>query len=214
MGIRNQSKLFSSCNHLINILSSYYNFYNQDPIENYLISAPTGELHANCGQTLFEENSESNELYIGIQFGEYIIDEIENNEFISLNSLAVISEEVSHFKIIIDSVILNSSISKLEIEMLGEIDRFICLMHWNQLKINPKLTNNWKNLHDICDLVFQGNRFVSEDNIYREAEGLAFKHLKKAFMNNWDSSYFDFSKIDNQAKEYLSKLRENLLKIK
>ncbi|WGL59102.1 hypothetical protein QEJ31_11280 [Pigmentibacter sp. JX0631] len=214
MKIRDKSKLFASCNHLVSILSGYYNFYNKEPIDDYLISSPSNDLLANCGQTLFEENAESNELFIGIQFGNYIIDEIENNEFISLNSLAVISEEISHFKIIIDTVVLNSNISKLEIEMLGEIDRFICLMHWNQLKIHPKLTNNWKNLHDICDLVFQGDRFINEDNIYREAEGLAFKHLKSAFTNNWDSSYFDFSKIDTQAKDYLSKLREKLLKIK
>lgn len=206
------SKLFMSCNNLIKILSNYYNFYNKDSIAEFFIST-SDNFPENSGQTLFEENIENNEIFIGIQFGKHIINEVENDHIISLNSLAVLSEEVSHFKVIVDSVTLNSSITKLEIEMLGEIDRFICLMHWNQLNISPKLNVDWKNLHDICDLVFQGERFLNDNSLYIEAECLAFKHLKEAFSQNWDASYFDFSKINHKAKSYLSGLRKSILKI-
>ncbi len=207
-----ESKLFMSCNNLIKILSHYYNFYNKDSISEFFINS-NDNFPENRGQTLFEENLENNEIFIGIQLGKHILNEIENNQTISLNSLAVLSEEVSHFKVIVDSVTLNSNISKLEIEMLGEIDRFICLMHWNQLNIFPKLNVEWKNLHDICDLVFQGERFMNDNMLYIEAECLAFKHLKEAFSQNWDSSYFDFSKINQKAKCYLSELRKTILKI-
>jgi HEAT repeat protein len=46
------------------------------------------------------------------------------------------------------------------IETLGEIDRFLCLMHWNSESSHQKINKNWKNLHQICDEVFQGNRFL------------------------------------------------------
>lgn len=205
------NKLLTSCNYLIKILAKYYSFYNEESIDSYVI--PSSEnIAANCGQTLFEENYENNEIFIGIQFGENIIHEVENSSFISLNSLAVLSEEISHFKCIVDSITLNSNISKLDIEMLGEIDRFICLMHWNQLKISPKLNFEWKNLHNICDLVFQGERFSSNNPLYIEAECLAFKHLKQAFSHDWDATNYDFSTVNNKAKNYLTKLRSSILK--
>ncbi|MBX9839988.1 hypothetical protein [Silvanigrella sp.] len=208
----NHKKFFLGCDDLIRIMSKYYSFINTDPIDNYVLP-PSNNIPENCGQTLFEENSENNEFFIGIQFGKKIVFDFENNEIVSLNSLAVVSEEISHFKLITDIVTLNSNVSTLEIETLGEIDRFLCLMHWNSESSLQKINKNWKNLHQICDEVFQGNRFLPDQHsLYREAECLAFRHLKEAFSYDWDSSNYDFSKINNRAKNYLSNLRKNILR--
>jgi len=208
----NHKKFFLGCDDLIKIMSKYYSFVNTDPIDNYVLP-PSNNIPENCGQTLFEENSENNEFFIGIQFGKKIVFDFENNDIVSLNSLAVVSEEISHFKLITDIVTLNSNVSTLEIETLGEIDRFLCLMHWNSESSHQKINKNWKNLHQICDEVFQGNRFLPHTHsLYREAECLAFRHLKEAFSYDWDSTYYDFSKVNNRAKNYLSNLRKNILR--
>ena len=200
------------CEILLKIMSRYYCFVDCDPIENFVLP-PTDNIPGNCGQTLFEDKSENDEFFIGIQFGKEIVCDFENNKIVSLNSLAVVSEEVSHFKIISDTVSLNSVISILEIEMLGEIDRFLCLMHWNSINNQQKIDRDWKNLHEICDEVFVGNRFTGvNDKLYIDAEALAFKHLKEAFSQEWDSSYYDFSKINDKAKKYLSNMRKCILR--
>lgn len=206
-------KFFLGCDRLVHIMSKYYSFINTDPIENYVLP-PSDNIPNNCGQTLFEECTDSDEFFIGIQFGKDILCDFENNDVLSMNSLAVVSEEISHFKLITDVVSLNSVISTLEIEMLGEIDRFVCLMHWNSENSQQKISRNWKNLHQICDEVFQGNRFLSleQDSIYREAECLAFRHLKEAFSYDWDSSYYDFSRTNTKAKNYLSNIRKQILR--
>lgn len=205
-------KFILGCENLLKIMSEYYCFINSEPIENFVLPI-SDDIPDNCGQVLFEENNTNNEFFIGIQFGKEIILDFENNNFVSLNSLAVLSEEISHFKIITDTISLNSEITKLEIEMLGEIDRFLCLMHWNYVSNLHKVNYNWLNLHDICDTIFSGNRFIGDNyKLYIDAEALAFKHLKEAFSQVWDSSYFDFSKINNKAKNYLSNVRKNILR--
>jgi hypothetical protein len=205
-------KIVLTCQSLLNIMSKYYCFSSCESLEDYVLP-PSNNISDNCGQILFEENEENKEFLIGIQFGKDIIYDFENNKIISLNSLAVVSEEVSHFKVLIDTVNLNSSISILEIEMLGEIDRFLCLMHWNTDGNYHKITNNWKNLHDICDTVFTGQRFTGvNDKLYIEAESIAFKHLKEAFSDVWDTTHYDFTKVNNKAKNYLSNIRKNILR--
>jgi hypothetical protein len=205
-------KIILGCENLLQIMSKYYCFVNCESLESFVLP-PTDTIPDNCGQILFEENIEDNEFFIGIQFGKEIFGDFENNDFVSLNSLAVVSEEISHFKIITDTVSLNSVISILEIEMLGEIDRFLCLMHWNAVNSQQKMNRDWKNLHDICDEVFVGNRFTGvNDKLYIDAEALAFKHLKEAFSQGWDSSYYDFTKINDKAKNYLSNMRKSILR--
>ena len=200
------------CENLLKIMSKYYCFVNCESLDCFVLP-PSDNIPGNCGQILFEENFENDIFFIGIQFGKEIVGDFENNDFISLNSLAVVSEEISHFKIISDTVSLKSTISILEIEMLGEIDRFLCLMHWNYENNFQKINKDWKNLHDICDEVFVGNRFTGvNDKLYIDAEALAFRHLKEAFSQEWDSSYYDFSKINDKAKNYLSNMRKYILR--
>ncbi|APJ03093.1 hypothetical protein [Silvanigrella aquatica] len=206
------NKIVLTCENILKIISKYYNFTECESLENFVLPV-SNSLPDNCGQILFEENPNEDELFIGIQFGKDIMQDFECNKIISLNSLAVVSEEISHFKILIDTVQLNSSVSLLEVEMLGEIDRFLCLMHWNEDSKEQKINNNWQNLHDICDAVFTGNRFTGvNDKLYIEAEGMAFKHLKEAFSKEWDTSHYDFTQINSKAKTYLTKMRKNILR--
>jgi len=201
-----------SCIQILKILEKYYHFSTTNSIQEFLIP-PSSSIPEHSGQILFEEDKENEEFFIGVQFGTKIMNEFENNETISINSLSVLSEEMSHFKLLLDTVLNNTSISMLELEMLGEIDRFLCLMHWNQESSLQKLALTWQNLHDICDAVFIGDRFFGENKkLYIDAEALAFKHLKLAFKDDWDATYYDFSKINGKAKNYLATMRKNLLR--
>ncbi|KAB8031819.1 hypothetical protein [Fluviispira multicolorata] len=207
-----KKQIANGCNTSLNIIARYYGLQSEESIEDFVLF-PSEDVDENSGQILFEENIENEEFFIGIQFGKKIYHEFENKNIISLNTLAVVAEETSHFKLITDSVLLKSSLSKLEIETLGEIDRFLCLMHWNNENKTHRIEKNWKNLHQICDEVFQGNRFKENKNpLYIDAEAIAFKHLRQAFSKDWDSSYFNFSLIDIHACNYLTKLRKMILR--
>jgi hypothetical protein len=85
-------------------------------------------------------------------------------------------------------------------------------MHWNSQEHQQKINKNWKNIHEMCDDLFFGERFKSDNSLYFKAESLAFKHLKKAFHSVWDSSYFNFIEINKKAEKYLCHLRKIFLK--
>ncbi|WP_186645744.1 hypothetical protein [Fluviispira vulneris] len=210
--LKPNKKIAQGCKVSLNILARYYGLKSEENIEEFVLF-PSEDIDAYSGQILFEENIENDEFFIGIQFGHKIYQEFENESIISLNSLAVVAEETSHFKLITDSVLAKSNLSKLEIETLGEIDRFLCLMHWNFENNLHKIERNWQNLHQICDEVFQGKRFKENKNpLYVDAEALAFKHLRQAFAKEWDSTHFNFAIPDKQACHYLTDLRKMILR--
>jgi hypothetical protein len=199
------------CETAIEILSRYYQFHGIPKISHFLL--PLSETTEISGRVLFEEIDL--DFFIGIQFGSCLCTEILNSEFISIHQAAVIAEESSHFQLISDAVKHKSQISILELEVLGEIDRFLCLMHWNQWNLNHQIKYKWKNIHQICDAVFQGDRFQLENpDLYVKAEHLAFRHLKNAFSDEWDSTNYDFSNINPKASRYLSQFRQKVLSIK
>lgn len=199
------------CEAAIEILSKYYRFCGVSKISHFLL--PLSESVGSSGRVLVEEVD--SDIYIGIQFGSGFCGENMNSNFLSLHQVAVIAEESSHFQLISDAINQKTQISILELEILGEIDRFLCLMHWNQENLNHQIQHKWKNIHQICDLVFQGDRFQLENtDLYVKAEHLAFKHLKNAFSDEWDSTNYDFSNINPKASRYLSEFREKMLSIK
>jgi hypothetical protein len=201
--------LIDYCEQSLEILNNYYSFSEIPKIKNFIL--PPSEKEFKKNQVLiFEEN---NYIYVGIQFSQNIYEKIKKNELLDANDIAIISEEISHFCFLCDLISLQKSTNILNLEVLGEIDRFLCLMHWNYInKKNEKLKIEWKNFHEICDYVFTGNRFSSENiNLYIQAENIAFKHLKNAFSNNWDYSHINFSKVEQEAKFYLNQVRQTLL---
>lgn len=201
--------LNSLCTTSLQILSDYYEFQSCPSITNFLLPKTEDFQHSNV---LFEEHEA--EFYIGIQFSHQIFNDvltIKNSPFkkyIPINTASVIAEETSHLKFILDAIEQNKKFSLIDIEMFGEIDRFLCLMHWNFKHQTLKIQHCWRSLHDICDIMFSGHRFMHHNiDLYIEAEKRAFYHLKNAFQNIWDNTFCDFSTIDHSAKTYLKKLR-------
>lgn len=195
---------------VLEILSEYYEFESYPSVMSFLMPNSNETFDS---KVLFQETRDS--FSIGIQFSNQIFSDMSsiqsksnNNKKISLNTASVIAEEISHFQFIVNAVENQKKISLIDIEMFGEIDRFLCLMHWNFKHQTVKIPNRWQNLHDICDAIFSGPRFFNDNNeLYIEAEKRAFYHLKTAFQNIWDNTFCDFSRINRSSKEYLKKLR-------
>ena len=210
---KNENNLIKHCERALKILAAYYNFNSIPNIQNFLL-APSETPHCD-GQVLFEECE--NEFFIGIQFAKEIHTRVQQNTLLSAHHVSVIAEELSHFKFLADVVDKETQTNLLTIETLGEIDRFLCVMHWNESLHNSendtsKINVKWKNIHQICDTVFTGDRFQKGDKkLYIEAENLAFKHLKEAFADKWDCSYYNFSAISKPARNYLTDLRMKFL---
>jgi len=204
------------CIHAETILNEYYNFTPTVSLKSFIIPPLKQNNDLSC--VIFQENKE--DFYIGIQFEKLVFEEthklgINLQNFFSIHAAAIVSEEISHFKMIIDAVENKHNISNLDIEIMGEIDRFLCLMHWNEFSHCFKLNHNWQNIHDICDFVFQGPRFKNvADDLYIIAENRAFHHLKNAFCLEWDESKFNFSKVSKNASNYLKRLRNNFFNVR
>lgn len=197
------------CEKTLQILNLYYNFQSIPDVKNFILAPQANGQYE--GQILFEEREE--EVYIGIQFAQEIHENMKENNSVSAHQMCVIAEELSHFQFISDVVTQGKKTTLLTLETLGEIDRFLCIMHWNHFAgNNAKINLDLKNIHEICDYVFTGDRFQTENKkLYIEAENLAFKHLKEAFSDKWDYSYYNFSSISKPAKIYLHTLRNQFL---
>jgi hypothetical protein len=165
------------------------------------------------GQVFIEELEE--EVFIGIQFAKEIVGHMTTSQEVTPHDVSVLAEELSHFKFLADVVENEAKTSLLILETMGEIDRFLCVMHWNHMAMeNAKFTNHWKNIHEICDYVFTGDRFHHKDKkLYIDAENLAFKHLKAAFADKWDCTHYNFSEINQSAQNYLQPLRRKFLSL-
>ena len=205
------------CNNVQELLSEYYGFENKICIDHFLLE-PSQEL-GQSGRVLIEQDEKSNELFLGLQFGtglhfqiESQIESNENSNRISLHSLAVVAEETSHFRVIVDANEADKLVAIRDLEVLGEIDRFLVLLHWNHyFSGDLKLPVEWQNLHDVCDSVFTGNRFTQNTNpLYFEAETIALRYLKIIFKEQWNNTYFDFSKIYSNASQRALELRQSI----
>lgn len=197
-----------------NILLRYYEVSLSLNVHSFVL--PCEEKLKKSGRVLCEPvENDANEFFIGIQFGGELEGEFDNvkESFLSSQSVGVLAEEISHFLLLSEALDKSVSLSHLDLEVMGEIDRFLVLMHWNTLSQYPKnIYQQWKNIHDICDHVFMerviGNK---ESDLYIKAEQCAFLHLQRAFKKEWDASLLDTQTISREAKMYLSNLRNQLL---
>ena len=89
-----KKNLLTTCESALSILNSYYTFYSQHPIEQFLMEPL--ENTSQDGQVLFEENNE--DVFIGIQFSKKIIHP-HDSKFLSPHQVSIIAEELSHFKL-------------------------------------------------------------------------------------------------------------------
>jgi hypothetical protein len=194
---------------ILSIFHSYYQFQSIPEVQEFVL--PPNENLSGLGRILFEEQEDY--FFLGIQFSKEIYEKLKNPNLMTVNDISVVAEELSHFKFLADVAENSSQTNLLILESMGEIDRFLCMMHWNYHNhLEHKIEQCWNNFHELCDFVFTGDRFYGENkNLYIAAENLAFRHLKEAFSQNWDNSHVNFSKINPSAKSYLSKLRGQYL---
>lgn len=222
------------CDASYHILSSYYCYSEKPHFDSFLLPA-CADL-GNAGRVLLEHDTTTNELFLGLQFGLGLEENLpamtghknQNSLQISGHLLAVIAEETSHLQALCDAARLEVGISRLDLEVLGEIDRFLTLMHWNGLVGRampwaalkkhtdlhfPPLPNVWRNLHDLCDFMFSGQRFgENTDPLYFDVEALALQHLKKAFVKEWDCTRTDFTRVSIGAQIYLQSMRASFFR--
>lgn len=204
------AKLASLCEHSLRILNRYYNFHALPQLAPFIFESAQASISQRSGQVLFQEDAEN--LFIGIQFGTELIQAVCAQGSLFSHDVAVIAEESSHFKFLLDTIEHNSQTTQLEIETLGEIDRFLCLLHWNATSMLPAVEAPWQNLSQLCDFVFSGPRFQKTDcELYIKAEGLAFKHLKTAFAQQWYDTHFNFHHVHAPARAYLTHMRTRFM---
>lgn len=196
-----------------NILRSYYGSSHL-PLVLQCLRAPVDEL-GDAGRVLFREASDAEEtVELGLEFGTSLHARLERATAELLpHDLAVVAEELSHMNLLIDACSSGGTVSRLDLEVLGEIDRFLVLMHWNASSTERPLARDWKNLDQLSDALFSGPRFAagSDARLYVMAEGSAFAHLRRAFGRAWDASRPDFGKVDAHARDYLQWLRGEVL---
>jgi hypothetical protein len=170
------------------------------------------------GQILVHE-SEGN-LELGIQFGTKLHEAFATPSQIGAHEFGIVSEEISHFLNLYAAANSQSRLSLLDLEVFGEIDRFIAFIYSKRiltdLNMNVatppsnSLLMNSLSLAGLCESQFANRLFsCAQENLplYLKAETLALKHLQRAFEHRWNDSYLDASAFDERARSYLSELR-------
>ncbi|NDD93341.1 hypothetical protein EBZ37_14830, partial [bacterium] len=201
--------LIDSLRDVETFLSQFYALNLQYDISQFVL--PSDDSLGLGGHVIL--NEQQSNAYLALQFGTQIEQCVLEQKDFAPNTLAVLAEEVSHFHLLVDACETDSKISTFELEVQGEIDRFLALLYWNEWFLNRrKLKLEFKNLQELCDHVFEGQRFRGQvTQLYPEAESLAFYHLKNAFSKTWDNSYFNFSEVNPFAQSYLRNLRKTIL---
>jgi hypothetical protein len=150
-----------------------------------------------------QEDTDEDTLFLAIALGERIVKGLKDKSP-NAHQMAVLAEEVSHFLLIREAAQVGAQVSLLELEILGEIDRFLILLH----NLMPQ------NLEEMCDIVFRDRIFregVSSE-LYWKAEAKAFAELKIAFSHIWDASRCDVQRVDLKAAAHLRQFRHSLLR--
>jgi hypothetical protein len=205
-------------------ISTFFNeYYLRDsapnPIDFLLSPDPSLALG---GQILVHESEGA--LEIGIQFGTELHEAFACPSRIGAHEFGIVSEEISHFLNLYAAASSQSSLSVLDLEVFGEIDRFIAFIYSNRILTDHKMNEaspqpnplprvlqmNSLSLAGLCESQFANRFFSCADEtlpLYLQAETLALKHLQRAFGHRWNDSYLDSNVFDLRARAYLSELR-------
>jgi hypothetical protein len=226
------------CRRAHGILAPYYAWHSAAPEFDAFLVAPEARL-GRGGAVLLEEDAEGDSLFLGICFGEQLAREAAHRAAHGsepgLHAVAVVAEETSHFMTLVEAADRGVAVSRLDLETLGEIDRFLALLHWGgqdgegtEGKEGSEGTTahagggrpnasaeqaRLLSIRDVCDAVFTGERFAPgpDASVYVEAEARAFSHLRRAFARRWDDRGFDARRVDPDAARYLEDVRESVL---
>jgi len=165
--------------------------------------------HHQSPRVLVDDSSHPDACYIAIEFPSEFKSDGRVLQREPVQSLSVICEEVSHFFHLVNAAEREIPLSALQLEALGEIDRFVCFLHWNAFFPALSLPHGIDNCSDAVELLFENRTFIAaQRELYAEAESLAFFHLRRAFSHCWTHRYFDSSRFDARAREYISSLAE------
>lgn len=205
--------------YLVQTIVSVSKFFNEfylhdappDPLD-FLLS-PDPEL-AYGGQILVHESEGSLEL--GIQFGTELHAAFSKPCLIGKHEIGIVSEEISHFLNLYAAASSRSRLSLLDLEVFGEIDRFIAFIYSRRILMdlpfagpNPVPLASLS-LAGLCESLFARRLFSCAEErlpLYLKAETLALKHLQRAFEHRWNDSSLDDTVFDERARTYLSALR-------
>lgn len=158
-------------------------------------------------QVLLNEDLEQNTLFIAAEFPLSLKKKWEISNSLELQTLAVVSEEISHLFHLVHAAQAETQISVFQLECIAEIDRFVSFLHWNSFCPQIPLPIQLTNCHQVCDVLFEARSFnTSNKELYHEAESFAFFHLRRAFSHLWSNREVDTSSYDPQAKKYLTQL--------
>ncbi|NBW81732.1 hypothetical protein EBR21_08255 [bacterium] len=152
---------------------------------------------------LIDDSSDHASAYVAVEFPTELQRKIEGSRAIELQSLSIVCEEISHLFHYVNTAELDDSITPFELETLAEIDRFLCFMHWNDFFPSLKTSVHFENCSDLCEALFENRTFKQGDEeLYRNAESLAFHHIRRAFSHCWTNRWLDTSKFDKRAQNY------------
>lgn len=205
------SNIARLCRQAHSIFSSYYQLSDDEPDFEAFLLAPREAL-GRGGAVLLEEDTPADStdgdgtLSLGLCFGTGLADDLVHGNETSLHAVAVVAEETSHFLTLVEAAKRETMVSRLELETLGEIDRFLALLHWHQ---DSRLS-----VHALCDVMFEGERFQKDTHLplYVEAEARAFLHLRRAFAGVWENRGVDPRRVNTDAARYLREVREHILR--
>jgi hypothetical protein len=186
-------------NSIWNFLQNYYDEKSEIHPEEFIIFTSNGS-----PRLLIDEKPETDEAFIAIEFPVSIRNEVDSKSLLTAQNLSIVCEELSHFFHVTNAAQENYSISVLDLETIGEIDRFLCFMHWNDFFPNQSMAKKHENCLELCDMLFVHRTFqTSNEPLYFDAESRALHHIKKAFSHCWTKRWIDTSKFDSFARAYL-----------
>ena len=158
----------------------------------------------NIPRLLVDDSSDHSSAYVAVELPLALQRTIECSTALELESLSIVCEELSHLFHYVNAAELEVSITPFELETLAEIDRFICFMHWNDFFPSLKTGVHFDNCSEVCDALFENRTFSTQgdEELYRNAESLAFHHVRRAFSHCWTNRWIDTSKFDTRAQNY------------
>ena len=193
--------------------------------------APTTALGLG-GEVLVLEDEEC--CQVGIRFGQDLYESLESNpapqasgskaerkkQNCDLHTLGIIAEEVSHFQRIVEAAEHSTNVSLLDLEVLGEIDRFLFLffLHLNDAPFGAKPSVTA--LDKIAQKIFCQRSFDQNSpnlSLYIKAEAIALKHIRRAFECEWQLTSYEGTLLSNTPgnpenyQQYFRNLRESVV---
>lgn len=158
-------------------------------------------------RVLLSEDPACDTLFMTAEFSTSIIQQLEGPDSLTPQTLAVVSEELSHLFHLVHAAASDTQVSAFQLECRAEIDRFVTFLHWNSFFPEHPLSVCPSNCFDVCDILFEARTFsTDQERMYREAESFAFFHLKRAFSHVWTRKQLDTSNYDTVAQKYITHL--------